>query len=165
MRTHEIIALGVLLLTLAGGIFALVEVDFRIQLPATPESSLDWDSVTDDPDFMSRQQSFPLTAAVFQSGRVGYINYTGYYAEMLNVNGSFAYQTYQLQPDAELVPGNVMIGPYGRGVTRIWGGGGHSLTFGLQVAEKPQIVLRVLRMLETWATDARFPARRAGAAV
>ena len=106
-----------------------------------------------DPDFMSRQQSFPLTAAVFQSGRVGYINYTGYYAEMLNVNGSFAYQTYQLQPEAELVPGNVMTGPNGSGVTRIWGGGGHSLTFGLQVAERPQIVLRVLRMLETWATD------------
>ena len=106
-----------------------------------------------DPDFMSRQMSFPLTAAVFQSGRVGYITHMGYYSEMVNVRGTFAYQTYQLQPRAELVPGRVLIGPYGQGVTRIWSGGGHALTFGRHVAREPHKVIRVLRMFEALATD------------
>ncbi len=106
-----------------------------------------------DPDFMSRQMSFPLTEAVFQSGKVGYITHLGYYRQMVPVRGSFAYQTLQLQPSAELVPGKVFTGPYGQGITRIWGGGGDTLTFGRQVAAKPQIVIRVLRMYEALATD------------
>ncbi len=106
-----------------------------------------------DPDFMSRQMSFPLTEAVFQSGRVGYITYMGYYPQMVPVRGSFAYQTLQLQPSAELAPGRVFVGPYGKGITRIWSGGGHALTFGLHLADEPHKVIRVLRMFEALATD------------
>ena len=74
-----------------------------------------------DPDFMSRQMSFPLTEAIFQSGKVGYLTHRGYYQQMVPVRGSLAYQTLQLQPSAELVPGKVYKGPYGQGITRIWG--------------------------------------------
>ena len=106
-----------------------------------------------DPDFYSRQVNSTLTQAQFHSGRVGWITELGDFRHMVMIPGSFAYRTHELQPMAELAPGRILTGPYGKGVSRVWRGGGHSVTFGKHLQKEPWKVIRVLRMVEAMATD------------
>jgi len=53
-----------------------------------------------------------------------------------------------LNPGAELWPGVLPSGPDGKRGGRVWGGGGHTICFGKQLADSPEKVIRVLRMLE-----------------
>ena len=72
MKTIEIVALGLLLLVLAGGIFALVESDFRSPQPANPKAEVDWDAVVDDPD--EHLTITWLGSRGFVSAREGYMD-------------------------------------------------------------------------------------------
>jgi len=58
-----------------------------------------------------------------------------------------------LGPGVELAPGRPVIGVDGKRRARVWGGAAHAIWFGPDAARKPQKIIRVLRMLETFAKD------------
>jgi putative aldouronate transport system substrate-binding protein len=71
--------------------------------------------------------------------------------------GQVAYHNHVRQADATMLPAVPPLGPGGeRGIRAHAMAGGQSLCFGAHLADEPQKVLRVLRMLETLMTEQTF---------
>jgi putative aldouronate transport system substrate-binding protein len=89
----------------------------------------------------------------FYNGVTGYLYYQCKYRDFdPEATGSLANKLKGLNPEAEICPGRFPIGPTGKRGGRVWSGG-HTLAFGGQIAERPEVVIRVLRILEAMVTD------------
>ncbi len=107
-----------------------------------------------DPDFAIGTVGAPMTQSKFQNSRTGYAMQLGNwpYLDLNNPNSMYSVMRL-MTPDAVVVPGKPLIGRDGTRRKRFWGGPGHIIWFGRQVAENPAIVIRVLKMFEAFATE------------
>ena len=106
-----------------------------------------------DPEFLTDRYQGTLERK-FQNGRFGYLFASASrWAFDLDEPKSMASIMRQLNPAAEIAPGHFPIGPTGYRGSRAWGTGGHIIAFGRHLEKHPEKVLRVLRMLDTIATD------------
>lgn len=107
-----------------------------------------------DPDFAIGTVGAPQTQGKFQNSRTGYAMQLGNWRDLDLNNPNSLYSIMRLMnPEARVVPGKPLIGRDGIRKKRYWGGAGHIIWFGRQVAENPEIVIRVLKMLEAFASD------------
>lgn len=107
-----------------------------------------------DPDFAIGTTGNSLMETKFQNGRTGYMSGWGTFQDFDLQNPNSRYSVMRaLDPGVELVPGKPLLGKDGKRRARVWGGPAHVLWFGAQLANQPEKVLRVLCMLETFATD------------
>ncbi|CAN5421845.1 hypothetical protein BH11ARM2_BH11ARM2_31770 [soil metagenome] len=112
-----------------------------------------------DPDFstassVSSSEGNPLERK-FRNGTTGY-----YYAwagfgdfDAKDPNSRVSTMRQALGPSVDLQPGKPLIGLNGKRRARVWGGAAHVLWFGPDAARHPEKIVRVLRMLETFAKD------------
>jgi len=107
-----------------------------------------------DPDFAIGTIGTPQTYTKLQNGKTGYCFQNGNWSSLdLTKPNSFYSQMRELNPAAELAPGKPLIGRDGVRRKRFWGGSGHVIWFGRPVAQKPEVVIRVLKMFEAFAKD------------
>ncbi len=107
-----------------------------------------------DPDFAVGTEDTSVTYKKFQNGRNGYVYQWGDWRNLdLNNPNSMYSLMRELNPKVELAPCRPPVGFDGKRRKRVWGGPGHVIWFGKQVAQEPEKVLRVLRMFEAFATD------------
>jgi putative aldouronate transport system substrate-binding protein len=109
-----------------------------------------------DPDFatanVNTSGSDPFTK--FLNGKVGYMINLGWWGDMdLAIPTSNYAKMKAINPAVVLAPAKPLIGLDGQRRQRVWGGAGHIIWFGKQVAEHPEKVIRVLKMFEAFATD------------
>ncbi|MBT4820530.1 MAG: hypothetical protein HON70_32780 [Lentisphaerae bacterium] len=106
-----------------------------------------------DPDFPLNAQGRG-SDRTFTNGKTGYHhpvdNQREYRLEDAN---SLLSKTRAFNPNAELVPGPPLRNAAGRRRGRTWGGAAHILQFGKQLEQRPEKVIRVLRMMEAIAKD------------
>jgi len=104
------------------------------------------------PDFVTDRSRETLHQK-FYNGVTGYLYYEGTYDSMNpNAAGSLAARLRGLNSAAEITPGRFPIGPGGKRGGRVWSGG-HTICFGSHIAERPEVVIRVLQILEAMVTD------------
>ncbi len=104
------------------------------------------------PDFVTDRSRETLHQK-FYNGVTGYLYYEGKYQSMApDAPGSLAARLRGLNPDAEITPARFPIGPGGKRGGRVWAGG-HTICFGSHIAERPELVIRVLQILEALVTD------------
>ena len=108
-----------------------------------------------DPDFAIGQiKSSPIPYQKFVSGKTGYFFGSGNYESFDIYNkASLVSVISELQPESEVVVASFPAGPKGIRGARVWSNAAHVFVFGKQVAQKPQKVLRMLKILEAQATD------------
>ncbi len=105
------------------------------------------------PDFVV-DRWFREVASKFKNGRVGYVNYMASYEAFNRHSPGSLYNIMQeLQPGCELVPGVPPIGPDGHRGHRVWGAAGGITAFGIDAAKDPQMMIRVLRILDAKVAD------------
>jgi putative aldouronate transport system substrate-binding protein len=98
------------------------------------------------------------TVSKFTNGRTGYNNYLCS-KEALNPNSPSSLPSMMsvLQPGSELAPGHPPTGPRGERGHRVWGAAGGSITvFGKQMAQHPEKVIRVMKMMDALYADIDF---------
>ncbi|RYG34548.1 extracellular solute-binding protein [bacterium] len=112
-----------------------------------------------DPDFssasaVSSSEGNPLERK-FRNGATGYYYAWANYGDFdPKVPGSrLSTMRQSLGAKVDLQPGKPLVGPDGKRRARVWGGAAHVLWFGPDAARHPEKIVRVLRMLETFATD------------
>lgn len=89
----------------------------------------------------------------FYNGVIGYLYSQGKHRDFdPDAAGSLAAQLRGLNPDATITPGRFPIGPAGKRGGRVWSGG-HTISFGSHMAERPEVVIRILQALEAMVTD------------
>jgi putative aldouronate transport system substrate-binding protein len=108
-----------------------------------------------DPDFATQTAgSDPWTK--FTNGKIGYMISLGEDTwrslDLTNPNSAYS-KMRAINPKVELVPAKPLIAVDGKRWMHCWGGGGHTVWFGKQVAKHPEIAIRVLKMFEAYATD------------
>ena len=110
-----------------------------------------------DPDYISANQYMRIPRLKFRNGRTGYVSDVGDWS-MLDPDrpNSEVALLLKINPDAEVVHGMPPIGIDGKRHWRVYGGPAHMISFGRQVANEPQKVLRVLHMFEDFATDEKL---------
>jgi len=107
------------------------------------------------PDFVTDKSNESLHRK-FQNGRTGYLYYAGKYDQLdLADPRSLADKVRKLNAEAEVVCGRFPVGPEGHRGGRVWSGG-HVIVFGRHLAEEPEKVVRVLKILDAVATDEAF---------
>jgi putative aldouronate transport system substrate-binding protein len=110
------------------------------------------------PDFLT-DRWYKEIPGKFDNGKVGYLNYAASY-EAFNENrpNSMINNMRLLQPGCELEPGVPPIGPRGDRGHRVWGvaGGGELYAFGRHMANRPEAVVRFVRMMDAMMTDESF---------
>ncbi|MDE0840201.1 MAG: hypothetical protein OSB41_14260 [Kiritimatiellae bacterium] len=105
-----------------------------------------------DPDYIVLDN--PGKVGRFQNGRCGYQYWFHSYRSLDLSNPSSPYSIMkQLSPTAEIASAPPLMGVDGRRRGRVWGGGAHIIQFGKHLEKEPRKVLRVLRMLETFAAE------------
>ncbi len=106
------------------------------------------------PDFVTDRWYAEIGRKLY-SGRIGYHNYLASYEAFDPDNPQSALAMMRrLQPEAELIPGVPPRGPAGRRGMRVWGAGNAApVVFGAHMADRPEAVVRVLRMLDEIASD------------
>ncbi|MEI7834073.1 MAG: hypothetical protein WCJ56_12860 [bacterium] len=112
-----------------------------------------------DPQFTTDKNGPPTKdiERKFVDGQLGYIYYYGKYDNMdPAMPNNFRGTVLKRQPKAELAVGKFPVGPTGKSGGRVWGAGGNILAFGPGVRKNPAIVIRVLKMLETYSTVEAF---------
>ena len=107
-----------------------------------------------DPDFAAGTDDTSVSYKKFQNGRNGYMYSGGDWRSLdLNNPNSMYSMMRELNRKVELAPCRPPLGVTGKRLKRVWGGPGHVIWFGKQVAKEPEKVIRVLRMFEAFATD------------
>lgn len=106
-----------------------------------------------DPDFLVDIQNKAVKQK-FLNGRTGY-QYSSAYYENYDPHspGSYVSILAKLDPQARIVPAKYPAGPGGQRGGRVWGPGGNAVSFGRHLADRPEKVLRVLRMLNEMIAD------------
>lgn len=109
------------------------------------------------PDFLTDRWYAEVNRKLY-NGRIGYHNYMASYEAFDELNpSSVLCMMRELQPEAELTPGHPPIGPEGKRGHRVWGAAsGFTVAFGKHMAERPEVVIRLLRMFDAIATDERL---------
>lgn len=108
-----------------------------------------------DPEFVTDGMTRNQERSKFINGRVGYISQLGRYLDFeweMNPNALKPMMA-QLNPDAEIAVGSFPVGPYGDSGCRNWGSAANIIVFGTSVAEKPEIVIRALKMMEYFVAN------------
>jgi putative aldouronate transport system substrate-binding protein len=106
-----------------------------------------------DPEFLTDRYQQTIERK-FQNGRIGYLYYTvSYWTFDVSEPKSMAGIMRQLNPQAVIAPGPFPSGPTGACGGRVWGSGGNIVAFGRHLEKDPAKVLRVLRIMDTVATD------------
>jgi putative aldouronate transport system substrate-binding protein len=107
------------------------------------------------PDFIT-DDTVKTIKEKFINGKVAYVNHYSSYGDTnydpANKN-SFVALTKAITPAASVVPGVNPKGPNGKQGTFAWGEGGHIIAFGKQLANQPDKLERLLKILETIQTD------------
>jgi putative aldouronate transport system substrate-binding protein len=107
-----------------------------------------------DPDFAAASDGNSPQDGKFSSGRTGYMYAYGSFSDFDKSNPNAREATMRvLIPGAELAPGKPLIGIDGKRRARVWGGPGHVIWFGKDVAKSPAKAVRVLKMFERFATN------------
>lgn len=107
-----------------------------------------------DPDYVVAGRSMDAPLKKFLGGRTGYVYDASEYRMLNPADGaSLQRQIRTLYPKASIVPSAPLLGPTGTPTGRAWGGPAHVVCFGSHLADQPQKVLRMLRILETLAQD------------
>lgn len=107
-----------------------------------------------DPDFTSGTAGTNLTEEKFLNGKSAYMfEYKTWIDLDLSNPISFYSKMRQINPRVELELSPPLRGPDGHRRGRTWGGGGHIIWFGPQVARHPQKVIRVLQMFEAFTVS------------
>ena len=108
-----------------------------------------------DPEFVTDRNSLGSLDLKFKNGRIGYLCYRAGYRGIFDREdpNSMVNVIAQLNPEAEIAPGWLPVGPEGKRGNRVWGSGGHVICFGRHLAQNPEKVIRVLKMLEAMMTD------------
>jgi putative aldouronate transport system substrate-binding protein len=92
--------------------------------------------------------------AVFSRGRTGYLASFGSHDKLdLNDADSVLNDVLLFNSNAELVPGAFPVGPDGQRGSRTEGTGSGVLMFGRHLRDHPEKILRVLHMMNRFATD------------
>lgn len=105
-----------------------------------------------DPDFAIEPAH--LVEQNFANGKTGYVDYEGRFGSFqLIYPASYLSLVKRLTPDAELAVAAFPAGPRGHRGGRIQGASGNALAFGSHLADEPEKVIRVLKMMEAFATD------------
>jgi putative aldouronate transport system substrate-binding protein len=110
------------------------------------------------PDFQT-DRWYREIPSKFDNGKVGYVNYMASFEAFNDDNPtSLINKMRTLQPGCELAPGVPPTGPDGLRGHRVWGaaGGGGVMAFGRHMSERPEAVVRLLRMLDAKMTDEAF---------
>lgn len=91
----------------------------------------------------------------FQNGKTGYNNYMCSKEALNPENPSSVYSMMKLlQPGSEIAPGHPPKGPRGDRGHRVWGAASSAtVVFGKQMAQKPDKVIRVMKMLDALDSD------------
>ncbi len=101
------------------------------------------------PDFLT-DRWYREVDSKFKNGQVGYVNYMASYEAFNPHNPSSLINVMsQLQPGIELAPGVPPVGPGGERGHRVWGAAGAILAFGKSAVEDPQMMIRILHMLDS----------------
>jgi len=88
------------------------------------------------------------------NGVIGYAAYYGNYHQFDASNPTgFSTVVQQLNPEARFVPGKFPAGPEGKRGGRVWGNGGWIIAFGRHLEDRPEKVIRILRMLDEMVAD------------
>jgi putative aldouronate transport system substrate-binding protein len=108
-----------------------------------------------DPEFVTDRNNRGSLNLKFMNGRIGYMCYASSYKGIFDPEdpNSMVNILAQLDPDAEIASGWLPRGPGGHRGSRVWGGGGHVISFGRHLAQHPEKVIRVLKMLEEIMVD------------
>lgn len=105
-----------------------------------------------DPDFVI--ETAHSVEQKFANGKTGYVDYEGRFGSLQLINpASYISCVKKLDPGAELAIAAFPIGPRGHRGGRIRGASGNALAFGAHLATEPEKVIRVLKMMEAFATD------------
>ena len=108
-----------------------------------------------DPEFVTDRNGLGSLDLKFKNGRIGYMCYRSGYRGVFDPEdaNSMVNVIRQLNPQAEIVSGWLPTGPEGKRGNRVWGSGGHVISFGRHLANRPEKVIRVLKMLEAMMAD------------
>ena len=104
-----------------------------------------------DPDFIT-DNVFSTGKDKFQNGIVGFINQNGGYWAPDDTNSLPAVMK-QIDPNAEISNALPVKGPNGDSGTFCWGAPNHIVSFGADLANEPEKLVRILTILETLVTD------------
>lgn len=108
-----------------------------------------------DPDFVSSGMKIFQS---FMSGKLGYgySTFLGYESFDVTKLNSATAMLKKLSPNAELQASPPILGIHGKRMDRTWGAGAHCIWFSRKLAEKPEAVIRVLKIFEAFASDREF---------
>ena len=104
-----------------------------------------------DPDFIT-DNIFSTGKDKFQNGIVGFMNQNGGYWDPDDSN-SLVNVMKQINPDSEIANSLPVVGPDGQSGTFVWGAPNHIVSFGAQLEDQPEKVVRLLTMFESMVTD------------
>lgn len=104
-----------------------------------------------DPDFIT-DNIFSTGKDKFQNGIVGFMNQNGGYWDPDDSN-SLVNVMKQIDPESEIANSLPVKGPDGQSGTFAWGAPSHVVSFGAQLAEQPEKLVRLLTMFEAMVTD------------
>ena len=104
-----------------------------------------------DPDFIT-DNIFSTGKDKFQNGIVGFMNQNGGYWDPDDSN-SLVNVMKQINPDSEIANSLPVVGPDGQSGTFCWGAPNHIVSFGAQLEDQPEKVVRLLTMFESMVTD------------
>ncbi len=105
-----------------------------------------------NPDFVLAKPG--MSEQSFLDGKIGYIAMQSYAGALDPENASsLSGQLRQLDPGSRVAPAAPFKGSDGQRRSRVWGGAGHVLQFSSKLENEPQKVIRILRMLDTLASN------------
>lgn len=104
-----------------------------------------------DPDFIT-DNIFSTGKDKFQNGIVGFMNQNGGYWDPDDPN-SLVNVMKQINPESEIANSLPVVGSDGKSGTFCWGAPSHIVTFGAQLEDQPEKVVRLLTMFESMVTD------------
>jgi putative aldouronate transport system substrate-binding protein len=107
-----------------------------------------------DPEFVTDSYGNKGLDGKLLHGVIGYCaGYAGWHNFDPNQSNAIVNRMRAINPVARLVPGKHPVGPAGQRGVRVWGNGGGIVAFGLHLRSRPEVVLRVLRMLDTMVAE------------
>lgn len=108
-----------------------------------------------DPEFITDGNDHKRLKDKLMNGRIGYVSGLGSYPELRDKRRSVALFNVikQFNPEAEVVVAPLPKGPTGKRGVRTWGSGGNIMVFGPGVVEKPQKVIRILKIYEYYVSN------------